>query len=32
MGGNEELRKRFYNFALEIIKFVRKLPKEMAAY
>mgnify|MGYP001394810679 CR=1 FL=1 len=32
MGGNEELRKRFYDFALEIVKFVRKLPKEMAAY
>jgi four helix bundle protein len=32
MSGNEELRKRFYEFALEIVKFVRKLPKEMAAY
>ena len=30
--GNEELRERFYAFALEIVKFVRKLPKEMAAY
>jgi four helix bundle protein len=32
MGGNEELRKRFYDFVLEIVRFVRKLPKEMAAY
>jgi four helix bundle protein len=32
MSGNEELRKRFYEFALEIVKFVRKLPKEMVAY
>lgn len=29
--GNEELRDRFYAFALEIVKFVRKLPKEMVA-
>ncbi len=29
--GNEELRDRFYAFALRIVKFVRKLPKEMAA-
>lgn len=29
--GNEELRERFYAFALRIVKFVRKLPKEMAA-
>jgi four helix bundle protein len=32
MSGNEELRKRFYEFALEIVKFVRNLPKEMVAY
>ena len=32
MSGNEELRRRFYEFALEIVKFVRKLPKEMVAY
>ena len=32
MSGNEELRKRFYEFALEIVKLVRKLPKEMVAY
>lgn len=32
MGKNKELRDRFYNFALSIIKFVRSLPKEMAAY
>jgi four helix bundle protein len=32
MSGNEELRKRFYEFALEIVKFVRKLPKEMVAH
>jgi len=31
MGGNEELRERFYKFALEIVKFVRTFPKEMAA-
>jgi four helix bundle protein len=30
--GNEELRNRFNKFAVEIVKFVRKLPKEMAAY
>jgi four helix bundle protein len=29
--GNEELRDRFYAFALEIVKFVRKLPREMVA-
>jgi len=29
--GNEELRERFYGFALEIVKFVRILPKELAA-
>jgi four helix bundle protein len=32
MSGNEELRKRYYEFALEIVKFVRKLPKEMVTY
>lgn len=32
MAKNDELKERFYNFALSIIKFVRKLPKEMAAY
>ncbi len=31
MGGNEELRKRFYAFALEVVKLVRSLPKELAA-
>lgn len=30
MGNNEELRQRFYNFALKVVKFVRRLPKEMA--
>ena len=29
--GNEELRERFYGFALEIVRFVRILPKELAA-
>ncbi|MBI5328192.1 MAG: four helix bundle protein [Deltaproteobacteria bacterium] len=28
---NEELGKRFYDFALRIIRLVRKLPKEIAA-
>ncbi|MEW6418388.1 MAG: four helix bundle protein [Nitrospirota bacterium] len=32
MSKNEELGKRFYEFALKIVKFVRTLPKEMAAY
>ncbi len=32
MKGNDELRQRFYEFALMIIKFVRNLPKEMVAY
>lgn len=31
MKENEELRGRFYNLALKIIRFVRGLPKEMAA-
>jgi four helix bundle protein len=31
MNGNDKLRERFYKFALGIIKFVRKLPKETAA-
>ena len=31
MSGNEELRERFYRFALEIIEFVRTLPKDMAS-
>lgn len=32
MAKNDELKERFYNFALRIIKFVRTLPKEMAGY
>lgn len=32
MNGNEELRKRFYEFALEIVIFVRTLAKEMTVY
>lgn len=32
MRENEELRKRFYEFALRIVKFVRMLPREMVAY
>ncbi len=30
--GSNELGRRFYNFALSIIEFVRSLPKEMVAY
>ena len=32
MNGNEKLKQRFYNFALEVIRFVRSLPREMVAY
>ena len=32
MKSNEGLKKRFYSFALQIIKLARVLPKEMAAY
>jgi len=32
MKGNEELRERFYKFALEVIKLVRTLPKEIVAH
>jgi len=32
MNGNDDLRQRFYKFALQIIELVRRLPKEMAAF
>lgn len=32
MGFNVELRERFYKFALDVIRFVRMLPKEMVSY
>lgn len=32
MKGNEGLRKRFYSFVLEVIKFVNSLPREMVAF